>query len=141
MTKTQKPASEPQTQTQLESCGALKEAERRSHLRVDLKTLVTIVAQEKPELEFQVVKGWSQDVSLGGARVFTKEPVMGTKVYMKFLMPGQAQQFVEAEIVRSGKWNQTDMLKRVVATFNDYRVRFIRVVTDPQILDCIQLRV
>ena len=114
-------------------------SDRRNHERKDFQTVVTILLTD-PSGEFRILRGWSRDISLGGAKVICREDwcrtaATGKNVYFKFLTAEMAGKAVEGEIVSKGNWEKTDFHNRPIAKFFQYGIRFLRLVEDKQILD------
>ena len=112
--------------------------DRRTHARKDFQTVVTILLPQ-PGGDFRLARGWSQDVSLGGAKVISRED-LGLKgdrevVYLRFLSAEMGAQTIQAEVLRTGRWEKKSFLNQTIASFFQYQVRFTQLVTDSEILD------
>src|SRR4029079_13814844 len=103
---------------------------RRRHERVPFLTAVVAIFQIDDR--YQCVRCQSDDLSFEGARLVCFEPLGARSVFLRILMPGLSEQFVESEIisershaeVRAGRASQTRFV---------YGLRFRRVVTDPDL--------
>ncbi len=113
--------------------------DRRKTARQDCHTLVTAVTSEHPEEHdgWRAMKLHSEDVSVTGAKLVSRQALAGTRFYLRFLLPNFGKQFVVAEIV-----NQT-IRKRVsltgdVSQMFVYGVKFTGVVTDENVIKPLQ---
>lgn len=109
-------------------------AERRIDYRADLRTVVNIYSEESRKASPpEFMRGWSEDVSATGARLTTIDPIVGTRIWLKFLAQGQDHCFIEAEIVRTlqvprSQFRSNDMM-------NSYGVRFSRLLSEQEFLE------
>jgi hypothetical protein len=111
-------------------------ANRRRHDRLDYRTAVVAIVSEPTG--FRCIRCQTNDVSFEGARVVCFEPIPTTSVYLRILMPGLSEKFVEAEIVNQRV--QSDL--RIGAgrvSRHIYGVRFLRLVSDAAMLDQLQV--
>lgn len=124
--------SAPVPSPQPEAAGA---PDRRRHERLDFRTAVVAIVQTADSL--RLVRCQTDDLSFEGARLVCFEPLQARAVYLRILMPGLSERFVEAQIANQRVHSE---LRFGVGVENRYiyGVRFRRVVTDPELLD--QLR-
>lgn len=106
--------------------------ERRRHERLDFRTAV--VAIEDRDDGLYCVRCQSDDLSFEGARLVCFEPLSTTAVYLRILMPGLSERFVEADIMNERVHTElrfgSGLEKRYI-----YGVRFRRVVTETSLIE------
>lgn len=108
---------------------------RRRHDRLDFRTAVVAIVSEPTGL--RCIRCQTNDVSFEGARLVCFEPIPTKLVYLRILMPGLSEKFVEAEIVNQRVHSDlrigTGRVSRHI-----YGVRFVRLITDAALLDQLQ---
>ncbi|MBX7106735.1 MAG: PilZ domain-containing protein [Gemmataceae bacterium] len=110
-----------------------KASDRRRDPRFPYQTVVTLVRVQK-EASFELRKCWTRDLSPGGARIMSLEPIEGRKVLLKFLLPKLGSKFIEAEICSHSVEQQTDIRNRQTSMYL-YGVRFTSILDDPETCD------
>lgn len=77
----------------------------------------------------QVFKTHSEDVSVGGARLISNDPLPAGRLYLRFLLPAFGDRYIEAEVVsethRKRQWVTGKTTIQYV-----YGVRFTGVMSD-----------
>lgn len=106
-------------------------AERRRHERLDFRTVVVAIVQTADGLRY--VRCQTDDLSFEGARLVCFEPLDAQAVYLRILMPGLSERFVEAQIANQRVHSELRFGVGVEYRYI-YGVRFRRVVTDPELL-------
>lgn len=110
-------------------------AERRRHERLDFRTAVVAIVDNEEGLH--CVRCQSDDLSFEGARLVCFEPFASTTVYLRILMPGLSEQFVEAEVVNERAHTELRFGSGLETRYI-YGVRFRRVVAETDLVE--QLR-
>lgn len=107
-------------------------AERRRHERLDFRTVVVAIVPGADGL--RCVRCQTDDLSFEGARLVCFERLDAQAVFLRILMPGLSERFVEAQIANQRVHSE---LRFGVGVENRYiyGVRFRRVVTDLELLD------
>lgn len=107
-------------------------ANRRQHDRLDYRAAVVVIADEPGG--FRCLRCRSNDLSVSGARLICQEPLTSRLVYLRILMPGLAERFVEAEIVNE----RVESELRIgfgIRQHHVYGVTFRRVIREPSLLE------
>ncbi len=79
------------------------------------------------------MRGWSEDVSATGARLVTNDPIVGSRVWLKFLAQGQSECFIEADIVRVNSYSHSQF--RSDRIMYSYGVRFRQLLTETEFME------
>jgi hypothetical protein len=108
-------------------------AERRQEPRFPYQTVVTLV-RVQVEAAFELRKCWTRDLSPSGARIMSLEPIEGSKLLLKFLLPKLGSKFIEAEVCSRSEEQQLDMRNRATKMYL-YGVRFTNVLRDEDVCD------
>jgi hypothetical protein len=116
-----------------ESAGA--GANRRRHERLDYRTAALVVIPG--EEGFRCVRCQTDDVSFEGARLICFEAIPAKLVYLRILMPGLSDRFVEAEIVNERQFSELRIGIGRESRYN-YGVRFRKIVDDPALIEQLQ---
>jgi hypothetical protein len=105
---------------------------RRRHDRMDYRTAALVVISGDDG--FRCFRCQTDDVSFEGAKLICFETIPAKVVYLRILMPGLSERFVEAEIVNE---RQTSELRIGVGRVsrNTYGVRFNKIVDDPALFE------
>ena len=107
-------------------------ANRRRHDRLDYRTAVVAIVSEPAGL--RCIRCQTNDVSFEGARLICFEALPTKTVYLRILMPGLSEKFVEAEIVNQRM--QSDLrIGTARVSRHIYGVRFLRLIADAAMLD------
>ena len=108
--------------------------DRRMDFRADLRTVVNVYTPESlATTPATFMRAWSEDISATGARLIIQEPISGDRVWLKFLAQGQADCFIEADIVRRGFFARSHF--RTSDQLNTYGVRFLRLLSESEFLE------
>jgi hypothetical protein len=107
-------------------------ANRRRHDRLDYRTAALVVIPDPHGL--RCIRCQTDDVSFEGARLICFEAIPEKLVYLRILMPGLSERFVEAEIVNE---RQTSELRIGVGRESRYTygVRFRKIVDDVALIE------
>jgi len=108
---------------------------RRRHERIDFRTAAVAIIGEADQ--FRCVRCQTDDVSFEGARLICFEQLPSSQVYLRILMPGLSERFVEADIVNERQISELRFGVGLEARYL-YGVRFRRVVTDALLLAQLQ---
>ena len=109
---------------------------RRVDIRADLRTVVFVYTPETGATTPPTfMRAWSEDVSATGARLITEEPIKGTRVWLKFIAPGQSVCIIEADIVRAWLVNRSQF--RTQEKLNSYGVRFVRLLNQADFMELV----
>ncbi len=112
----------------------MSDADRREDFRADLRTVVNIYTPEsRKATPPQCMRGWSEDVSATGARLVTNDPIVGSRVWLKFLAQGQGECFIEADIVRANSFSHSQF--RTDRVMYSYGVRFRQLLTETEFME------
>lgn len=105
---------------------------RRRHERVDFRTAAVAIIPTADT--FRCVRCQTDDVSFEGARLIGFEPLPTKLLYLRILMPGLSERFVEANVV-----NEREVSELRIGVGRQmryiYGVRFCRVVTEPALIE------
>jgi len=112
---------------------ALSGADRRREPRFPYQTVVTLVRVQQGAT-FELRKCWTRDLSPSGARIMSREPIEGSRVLLKFLLPKLGSKFIEAEICSRATEQHTDIRNHSTAMFL-YGVRFTSVLSEESACD------
>jgi len=114
---------------------AVNGVNRRRHDRMDYRTaaMVVIAADDG----FRCFRCQTDDVSFEGAKLICFEAIPANRVYIRILMPGLSDRFVEAEIVNDRQSSELRIGVGRVARFT-YGVRFHKIVDDPALFEQLQ---
>jgi hypothetical protein len=107
--------------------------ERRREPRFAYKTVVTLV-QVQNGADFELRKCWTRDLSPSGARIMSLQPIEGSKLLAKFLLPRLGSKFIEAEICSRSTEQQCDIRNRETTMYL-YGIRFTSVLSDSEVCD------
>lgn len=110
--------------------------DRRRHARMDYRTAVLAIVDGPDGLH--CLRCQSDDLSFEGARLVCFEPLPSADLFLRILMPGLAEQFVEAEVVNDRVQTELRIGSGRECRYI-YGVRFRRVVSDAATLE--QLRI
>ncbi|QDT56932.1 PilZ domain protein [Caulifigura coniformis] len=108
-------------------------AERRRERRFPYQTVVTLV-RVQTGTDFELRKCWTRDLSPGGARIMSREPIEGSRLLLKFLLPRLGSKFIEAQICSRTTERHTDIRNRSTEMFL-YGVRFTSVLSEEDACD------
>lgn len=112
----------------------MSDADRREDFRADLRTVVNIyTAESRKASPPQCMRGWSEDVSATGARLITNDPIVGSRIWLKFLAQGQSEYFIEADIVRVQSFSHSQF--RSDRVMHSYGVRFRQLLSETEFLE------
>lgn len=107
-------------------------SERRRDHRAQLRTVVNIytpqtMKQDPPEF----IRAWSEDISATGAKLITKEELLDKSFWLKFLVPGRAPCYIQAEVMRG------EQAARGIKSqsMHWYGVRFMRLLSEPEFME------
>ena len=108
---------------------------RRRHDRMDYRTAALVVIP--CEDGFRCFRCQTDDVSFEGAKLICFEEIPGKVVYLRILMPGLSERFVEAEIKNQ---RQISELRIGVgrSSRHIYGVRFRKIVDEPGLVQQLQ---
>lgn len=106
-------------------------SERRRHERMDYRTAVLAIAGGDDGL--QCIRCQSDDLSFEGARLVCLDRLPSSALFLRILMPGLAEQFVEAEVVNERVHSELRIGAGRECRYI-YGVRFQRVVKDEALL-------
>lgn len=111
--------------------------ERRSAERIGCHTVVTAITPHNgtSDDEVEVLKAYSEDVSVSGARVISKVPLPTARLFLRFLLPDFGDRYVEAEVVTQSQ-RERHLLPMKPQKEYVYGVRFTGVMTDATTMDC-----
>ncbi len=115
------------------SAKAIAGADRRSEPRFPYQTVVTLVRVQHGAT-FELRKCWTRDLSPSGARIMSLEPIEGSLILLKFLLPKLGSKFIEAEVCSRFQEQHTDICNRATAMYL-YGVRFTSVLSDENVCD------
>ncbi len=107
--------------------------ERRREPRFPYQTVVTLVRVQNGTT-FELRKCWTRDLSPSGARIMSLEPIEGSVILLKFLLPKLGSKFIEAEVCSRSEEQHTDMRNHSTTMFL-YGVRFMSVLSDEDACD------
>jgi c-di-GMP-binding flagellar brake protein YcgR len=108
--------------------------DRRKDFRADLRTVVNIyTAESRKTSPPPCMRGWSEDVSATGARLVTNDPIVGSRVWLKFIGQGQGDCFIEADVVRTESVSHSQF--RSDRMMYSYGVRFRQLMTESEFLE------
>ena len=108
--------------------------DRRKDFRADLRTVVNVYTTASRSVSPPTfTRAWSEDVSATGSQIISIDPISETRIWLKFLIPGQSDCFIEAEIVRSGRVSRSQF--RTTDMLHCYGVRFCRLMTEQEFLE------
>lgn len=105
---------------------------RRRHERVDFRTAAVVIIATDDRL--RCVRCQTDDVSFEGAQLISFEPLRAQSLYLRILMPGLSERFVEADVVNEREISELRIGVGRQSRFI-YGVRFRRVVADKVLLD------
>jgi hypothetical protein len=108
--------------------------ERRARPRTEYHTVATIFAQGPDGLT--AYRGWSQDIGGGGARLLCCDRLPSKTLYLRLLLPEMDGRFIEAEVVNE-QVSEYGRFRRRQAPKYEYGVRFVRVVSDAELLEAL----
>ena len=109
---------------------------RRQDFRADLRTVVFVYTPESGATNPPTfMRAWSEDISATGARLITEEQIKGTRVWLKFIAPGQSECIIEADIVRAWLVNRNQF--RTHEKLHSYGVRFVRLMNEPDFMELV----
>lgn len=98
---------------------------RREFDRIDYRTVGTAYAMadgpDKPEM---LIRVWTRDVSISGAKLSSNSDISGRRLYLKLLLPQFKDCVIECEVVRQYKQVRESLTKQERVEFL-YGVRFI----------------
>jgi hypothetical protein len=126
--------SSPQ-QASPEALGPADGANRRRHDRIDYRTAAVAIIGTPDQ--FRCLRCQTDDVSFEGARLICFEPLNSQSIYLRILMPGLSERFVEADVVNEREVSELRFGVGLASRYL-YGVRFRRVITDATLLE--QLR-
>ena len=98
--------------------------------------MVTAVTPQHPDEPngWRAMKVHSEDVSVSGAKLVSTQPISGSQVYLRFLLPNFGKQFVEAEIVNQTVRDRVSLTGTITKQYV-YGVKFTSVVTDTEMIE------
>jgi c-di-GMP-binding flagellar brake protein YcgR len=119
----------------------LVRTDRRSDPRVGCHTVVTALAADQllHGDRLQVIKTHSEDVSVSGARLVSREPLPTHHVYLRFLLPTFGDCYVDAEVVNHNVRERTTLNGQVQRQFI-YGVRFLGILTEEEMMNRVMPR-
>jgi hypothetical protein len=105
---------------------------RRRHERLEFRTAVTAIVGTPGA--FHCLRCQTDDVSFEGARLVCFESIPRQPLYLRILMPGLSERFVEAEIVNERAYSDLRFGGGAKSRYI-YGVRFRRIVVDESLLN------
>jgi hypothetical protein len=111
-------------------------AERRRHERLDFRTAVIAIV-DGPD-GFCCLRCQTDDVSFEGARLICFDPLPAPTLFLRILMPGLAERFVEADVVNERIHSELRIGAGRESRYI-YGVRFRRIVSDAETLELLRI--
>lgn len=111
-------------------------ADRRDQARVCFRTPVTIVTLDRHSEDIRpiLIKAWTEDISLSGTQLMTKDPVEDGKVWVRFIVAGANEKLIEARIVRTIQRNHDTFVKGFERLYF-YGLKFCKVIHEPGVIE------